>query len=201
MTKIYVVYYSMYGHVRTLAKAVKEGIDSVDGCEATMFQVAETLPEEVLGKLHAPPKSDDPVITADQLTDCDGLVFAFPTRFGMMASQFKAFMDSTGSLWQAGKLTGKPITFCTSTATQGGGQETTIMTALTQAVHHGMIYVPLGYSAGPKMFSLDEPQGGSPWGAGTFAGADGSRQPSDNELAIATSQGSYFAGKAKLLSA
>eukprot|EP00892_Ulva_mutabilis_P011955 jgi/Ulvmu1/9131/UM005_0227.1 len=201
MTKVFIIYYSMYGHVRTMANAVKEGINSVDGCEATLFQVPEILPQEVLEKMHAPPKSEDPVITASQLTDCDALVLGFPTRFGMMASQFKAFLDSTGSLWQKAVAAWLQVTFFTSTATQGGGQETTIMTALTQAVHHGMIYVPLGYTAGPKMFSLDAPQGGGPWGAGTFAGADGSRQPSENELAIATSQGSYFAGKAKLLTA
>ena len=122
-------------------------------------------------------------------------------RFGMMCAQMKALFDATGGLWQSGALAGKPASLFTSTGTQGGGQETTIMTALTQLVHHGMIFIPPGYTHGSALFGMDEIRGGGPWGAGTFAAADGSRQPSEAEIAAAEHQGSYFAGKAKLLCA
>lgn len=201
MGKILIVFYSTYGHVYSMAKAVKEGVDKVEGCEGLLYQVPETLPKEVLQKMHAPPKPDVPTITPDLLVDCDGIIFGFPTRYGMMAAQMKAFFDHTGGLWTSGQLTGKPCSFFVSTGTQGGGQETTIMTALTQSTHHGMIYVPIGYSAGNLMYGVDEPKGGSPWGAGCLAGPDGSRQPSETELAIAKHQGEYFAGKALKLSA
>lgn len=117
----------------------------------------------------------------------------------MMCSQMKALFDATGSLWSTGALAGKPAALFTSSGTQGGGQETTILTALTQLVHHGMIFVPPGYTHGSSLFDVEEVRGGSPWGAGTFAAADGSRQPSEKELAAAKHQGAYFAAKAKLL--
>ncbi|CAB9517325.1 H dehydrogenase [Seminavis robusta] len=193
MAKIIIVYYSMYGHVKTMAQKVKEGVDSVGCAEAVLYQVPETLPEEVLKKMGAPPKDADvPVIKASDLADADGIIFGIPTRFGMAAAQMKAFMDSTGGLWQGGKLAGKPAGIFFSTGTQGGGQETTAMTWLTQLVHHGMVYVPTGYHT-PKMFQVDTPEGGSPWGAGTFAGADGSRMPSEFELERAKLQGEGFA--------
>ena len=119
MAKIFIVYYSMYGHVKTMAQKVKEGVDSVDGCEAVLYQVPETLPEEVLSKMHAPPKDADiPVIQAADLEGADGIIFGIPTRFGMAAAQMKSFWDSTGGLWQGGKLAGKPAGVFFSTGTQ-----------------------------------------------------------------------------------
>jgi len=199
-TKVYIVYYSMYGHVEKLAHEIKKGADSVEGVEAKLWQVPETLNEEILGKMGAPPRSDVPIITADELTEADALIFGFPTRFGMMAGQFKSFMDSTGGLWGAQKLAGKPAGIFVSTGSQGGGQETTALTAITQLAHHGLIFVPIGYTAGAGMFEMEKVKGGSPYGAGTFAG-DGSRQPSELELEIACYQGKYIAGIAKKLKA
>lgn len=199
MVKIAIIYYSTYGHVRTLAQKVKEGVDSVEGAEATLFQVPELLPQEVLEKMHAPPKSDDPVITAAQLKEYDGFIFGIPTRFGMMASQMKAFLDSTGGLWTEGALVGKPAGVFISTGTQGGGMETTALTAVTQFAHHGMVFVPCGYAFGGALFSNEDVRGGSAYGAGTLAGADGSRQPSKLELDYAEFQGKHFAGVAAKL--
>ncbi|CAI9087684.1 OLC1v1021826C1 [Oldenlandia corymbosa var. corymbosa] len=198
-TKLYIVYYSTYGHVEKLAKEIKKGADTVEGVEATLWQVPETLSEEILGKMHAPPKSDVPIITPHELPEADGFIFGFPTRFGMMAAQFKAFLDATGGLWGTQKLAGKPAGLFYSTGTQGGGQETTPLTAITQLTHHGMIFVPIGYTAGAGMFDMSQVKGGSPYGAGTFAGGDGSRQPTELELAIAHHQGKYIAGITKKL--
>ncbi|KAI8567483.1 hypothetical protein RHMOL_Rhmol02G0125600 [Rhododendron molle] len=197
-TKVYIVYYSMYGHVATLAEEIKKGAASVEGVEAKLWQVPETLPEEVLEKLSAPPKSDVPYITPYELGEADGLIFGFPTRFGMMAAQFKAFLDSTGGLWHTQKLSRKPAGLFYSTGSQGGGQETTALTAITQLVHHGMIFVPIGYTFGAGMFEMEKLKGGSPYGAGTYVG-DGSRQPSELELEQAFHQGKYIAGIAKKL--
>lgn len=200
MARIYIVYYSMYGHVATMAKKIKEGVDSVDMCEGVLYQVPELLPDEVLGKMHAPPKDADvPVIEAKDLSDADGIIFGFPTRFGMACAQMKSFMDSTGGLWQSGGLVGKPAGLFFSTGTQGGGQETTALTFVTQLAHHGMIFVPTGYHT-PMMFQMEAPQGGSPYGAGTYAGPDGSRMPSENELERAKLQGAGFAKIAAKLS-
>lgn len=192
--KVYIIYYSTYGHVLKLAQALKEGVDSVEGCEGVLYQVAETLPDGVLEKMHAPPKpADIPVIDPHVIDQADGFAFGFPTRFGMMASQMKAFWDATGGHWQKGSLVGKPAALFTSTATQGSGQESTILTAVTQLAHHGMIYVPVGYSYGPALFDNGTVRGGSPWGAGTLAGPDGSRQPSEVELGLAKHQGTVIA--------
>lgn len=199
MAKVYIVFYSMYGHVYKLAQSVKEGVDSVEGCEGVLYQVAETLPPEVLEKMGAPPKPDVPIIDPKALADADGLLFGFPTRFGMMCSQMKAMFDATGGLWLQGKLVGKPGGFFISTASQGGGQETTIMTAVTQLAHHGMIYVPVGYTFGAGLNDTDVVRGGAPWGAGTLAGVKGDRQPSQLELDHAKHQGKYFAEKTLLL--
>ncbi|OWM77619.1 hypothetical protein CDL15_Pgr017017 [Punica granatum] len=188
----------MYGHVARLAEEIKKGAESVEGVEAKLWQVPEMLPEDVLAKLSAPPKSDVPIISPDQLPEADGLIFGFPTRFGMMASQFKAFFDATGGLWRTQKLAGKPAGIFYSTGSQGGGQETTALTAITQLTHHGLIFVPIGYTFGAGMFEIQQPKGGSPYGAGTFAG-DGSRQPTELELAQAFHQGKYFAGITKKL--
>ncbi|KAJ4976039.1 hypothetical protein NE237_001145 [Protea cynaroides] len=197
-TKVFIVYYSMYGHVAKLAEEIKKGAESVEGIEAKLYQVPETLPSDVLGKLGAPPQSDVAIIEPSELAEADGLIFGFPTRFGMMAAQFKAFMDATGSLWQTQKLAGKPAGIFYSTGSQGGGQETTPLTAITQLVHHGMIFVPVGYTAGAGMFEMEQVKGGTPYGAGTFAG-DGSRQPTKLELELAFHQGKHFAGIAKKL--
>ncbi|THU44048.1 hypothetical protein C4D60_Mb02t03260 [Musa balbisiana] len=197
-TKIYIVYYSMYGHVAKLAEEIKKGSSSVEGVEVKLWQVPETLPEEVLVKMGAPPKSDAPIITPNDLAEADGILFGFPTRFGMMAAQFKAFLDATGGLWRTQALAGKPAGLFFSTGSQGGGQETTPLTAITQLAHHGMIFVPIGYTFGAGMFEMENVKGGSPYGAGTFAG-DGSRFPSELELEQAFHQGKYFASIAKKL--
>lgn len=131
-----------YGHIRALAEEIKKGLES-SGCDVTFLRVPETLSDEILGKMHAPPKADDVEATADMLTEYDGIMFGLPTRFGMAAGQMKAFMDSTGGLWQKGALVGKPAGVFFSTATQNGGQETTGFTFLTQLTHHGMIFVSL----------------------------------------------------------
>lgn len=199
--RVAVIYYSVHGHVRQLAEKVLDGINSVEGCEAVIHQVAETLPPEILAKIKPVPRADHPIIRPEELPDFDGLIFGIPTRFGMMPSQIKALFDATGGLWASGALVGKPAAAFCSVATQGGGMETTIMTALTQFTHHGMIFVPPGYSFGNEMFNTDHVKAGSPWGAGTFAGADGSRQPTDVELAYAKHQGQYFAKVVKKLAA
>ncbi|XP_057537296.1 probable NAD(P)H dehydrogenase (quinone) FQR1-like 1 [Amaranthus tricolor] len=197
-TKIYIVYYSMYGHVEKLAEEIEKGAASIEGVEAKLWQVPETLSDDVLAKMSAPPKSDVPIITPNELAEADGFLFGFPTRFGMMSAQFKAFMDSTGGLWRTQQLAGKPAGIFYSTGSQGGGQETTPLTAITQLTHHGLIFVPIGYTFGAGMFEMEHVKGGSPYGAGTFAG-DGSRQPSELELQQAFHQGKYFATIAKKL--
>eukprot|EP01102_Stenamoeba_stenopodia_P015573 TRINITY_DN5328_c0_g2_i1.p1 TRINITY_DN5328_c0_g2~~TRINITY_DN5328_c0_g2_i1.p1 ORF type:complete len:207 (-),score=36.58 TRINITY_DN5328_c0_g2_i1:101-721(-) len=190
--RIFVIYYSMYGHVAKLAQHVVKGAKNT-GAQVELYQVAETLPKELLEKIKAPPKAADvPVLDPQRLPEADGFLFGFPTRFGAMPSQFKGFFDSTGGLWAKGALVGKPAGFFFSTGSQNGGQETTALTSVTQLVHHGMVFVPLGYST-PLLFSDDAIRGGSPYGAGTIAGGDGSRQPSEKELAIAHHQGEYFA--------
>ncbi|KAK8946865.1 hypothetical protein KSP39_PZI007010 [Platanthera zijinensis] len=191
-------YYSMYGHVEKLAEEIKKGANSVEEVEAKLWQVPETLAEEVLEQMCAPPKSDVPIITPNKLAEADGLLFGFPTRFGMMAAQFKAFLDSTGGLWRTQLLAGKPAGIFYSTGSQGGGQETTPLTAITQLAHHGMVFVPVGYTFGAGMFDMEELRGGSPYGAGTYAG-DGYRIPTELELELAFHQGQYFATIAKKL--
>ncbi|KAL9296438.1 hypothetical protein ACSQ67_022334 [Phaseolus vulgaris] len=191
--KVFIVFYSTYGHVESLARSLKKGVDSIEGVEGVLYRVVETLPKEVLQQMKAPEKDDTvPLISADKLVEADGLLFGFPTRYGSMAAQMKAFFDSTGQLWKEQKLAGVPAGFFVSTGTQGGGQETTAWTAITQLVHHGMLYVPIGYTFGAGMFEMDSIRGGSPYGAGVFAG-DGSRQASQTELALAEYQGKHMA--------
>ncbi|KAG0569861.1 hypothetical protein KC19_6G121500 [Ceratodon purpureus] len=197
--KVFIIFYSAYGHVLAMAKKMKEGVDSVEGVEGFLYQVPETLPENVLSMMKAPPKDESiPTITAAQLSEADGFLFGFPTRFGVMAAQMKAFFDSTGALWKTQALAGKPAGLFVSTGSQGGGQETTALTSITQLVHHGMLYVPIGYTFGSGMFTFDEIRGGSPYGAGTYAG-NGSRKPSELELAMAKHQGQYTANFAKMM--
>uniref|UniRef100_A0A0G4HJ72 Flavodoxin-like domain-containing protein n=1 Tax=Chromera velia CCMP2878 TaxID=1169474 RepID=A0A0G4HJ72_9ALVE len=198
MANIAVVYYSMYGHIKTMAQAVQKGIESAGG-KCTVYQVAETLPEEALKKMGAPPKDPNhPIMDfskVDELASYDGILFGSPTRFGMISAQMKTFFDSTGGAWMKGAFVGKPAGFFFSTGTQGGGQETTALTFLTQLTHHGMIFVPIGYG-NSKLMDMTETHGGSPYGAGCLAGPDGSRQPSALELDVATYQGEYFTKKA-----
>ncbi|GMH06473.1 hypothetical protein Nepgr_008313 [Nepenthes gracilis] len=197
--KIFIVFYSMYGHVEGLARRMKKGVDGVDGVEGVLYRVPETLPIEVLEAMKAPPKDDSILeISATELVEADGVLFGFPTRYGCMAAQMKAFFDSTGQLWKEQKLAGKPAGFFVSTGTQGGGQETTAWTAITQLAHHGMLFVPIGYTFGAGMFKMDTVRGGSPYGAGVFAG-DGTRKPTDTEMALAEHQGKYMAAVVKRL--
>ncbi|KAF5188100.1 NAD(P)H dehydrogenase (Quinone) [Thalictrum thalictroides] len=197
--KIFIVFYSMYGHVEGLAKRMKRGVDGIDGVEGFLFRVPETLSNEVLEQMKVPSKDDEiPVISAAELVAADGILFGFPTRYGSMAAQMKSFFDSTGGLWNEQSLAGKPAGFFVSTGTQGGGQETTAWTAITQLAHHGMLFVPIGYTFGAGMFKMDSIRGGSPYGAGVYAG-DGSREPSETELALAEHQGKYMAAFVKRL--
>ncbi|KAF5349232.1 hypothetical protein D9756_009480 [Leucocoprinus leucothites] len=190
--RLAIVVYTMYGHVGKLAQAVKQGVESAGG-KAEIFQVPETLPEDVLGKLHAPPKPDFKVLEHNDLVNYDAFLFGIPTRYGNMPAQWKSFWDATGGLWVSAALAGKYAGAFVSTGTPGGGQEATVMNLMSTLTHHGIIYVPFGYkSAFGQLTNLKEVHGGSPWGAGTYAGADGSRQPTDLELEIANKQGAYF---------
>ncbi|CAM8997917.1 unnamed protein product [Rhodiola kirilowii] len=198
-TKVFIVFYSLYGHVETMAREVHRGANSVEGVEATLWQVPETLPNAVLEKMKAPDKpSDVPVVSPEQLLEADGFLFGFPSRFGMMGSQFLAFFDSARELWASQALAGKPAGVFWSTGFHGGGQELSALTAVTQLAHHGMLFVPLGYTFGTAMFEMNQVKGGSSYGAGTYAG-DGSRQPSDLELEQAFYQGKYLAKVARKL--
>lgn len=191
--RIFIVFYSMYGHIEGLARRMKKGVDGIEGVEGVLFRVPETLAPEVLDQMKVPPREGEiPVLSAEELVEADGLLFGFPTRYGSMSAQMKAFFDSTGQLWKEQKLAGVPAGFFVSTGTQGGGQETTAWTAITQLAHHGMLYVPIGYTFGAGMFKMDTIRGGSPYGAGVFSG-DGSREPTETELALAEHQGKYMA--------
>ncbi|KAF2234427.1 benzoquinone reductase [Viridothelium virens] len=192
--KIAIVFYSMYGHIQKMAEAEKKGIEEAGG-SATLYQVAETLPQEVLTKMHAPPKPSNIETLSDPKTleQYDGFLFGIPTRYGNFPAQWKAFWDHTSAQWQTGGYWGKYAGVFVSTATQGGGQEATVANSLSTLAHHGIIYVPLGYkTVFGAMADLSEVRGGSPWGAGTFASADGSRQPTEKELSVATEQGKAF---------
>jgi len=190
--KVAIVFYSMYGHIAQLAEAEKAGLKKA-GIEADIFQVPETLPEEVLAKMHAAPKTKYPVIDAKTLEQYDAFLFGIPTRYGNFPAQWKAFWDTTGGQWGTGAYWGKYAGVFISTGTQGGGQESTALAAMSTFTHHGIIYVPLGYKTSfPVLANLNEIRGGSPWGAGTFSAADGSRQPTALELELATIQGESF---------
>ncbi|RKP11207.1 flavo protein-like protein [Thamnocephalis sphaerospora] len=187
-----IAYYSTYEHVYKLAQAVKRGADRVPNVDAQLYQIPETLPQDVLDKMHAPPKpANVPQFTPDVLTKVDGTLFGIPTRFGMMPAQLKAFFDSTGGQWAQGALRGKLAGTFFSTNTQHGGQESTAYVTLPFFAHHGMTYVPFG-SGHPAVTSTREVIGGGFWGAGTVAGGDDVR-PSPLELEIAEAQGEQFA--------
>jgi NAD(P)H dehydrogenase (quinone) len=198
MTKILVLYYSMYGHVETMAKAVVEGARSVEGIDVTLKRVPELMPEEVARKAGAKLDQEAPIATVDELPDYQALIFGTPTRFGNMCSQMRNFLDQTGKLWVSGALVGKVGSVFTSTATQHGGQETTITSFHSTLLHQGMIIVGVPYSC-QALLNMDEITGGSPYGASTLARADGSRRPTENELIIARFQGEHIAKIAKKL--
>jgi NAD(P)H dehydrogenase (quinone) len=200
MAKVLVLYYSMYGHVETLAKAVAEGAGSVEGTQVTIKRVPELMSEEAARKAGAKVDQAAPIATVAELADYDAIIFGTPTRFGNMCAQMRSFLDQTGGLWAGGKLVGKVGSVFVSTGTQHGGQETTITSFQTTLFHHGMIVVGVPYAC-PELTNMSEITGGTPYGASTLAGADGSRQPSANELTIARFQGAHVANVAKKLSA
>ncbi|KAI0388848.1 benzoquinone reductase [Xylariaceae sp. FL0594] len=192
--KIAIVYYSMYGHIAQLAAAEKAGIEKAGGT-VDLFQIPETLSEDVLAKMHAPGQSKDVPLLEDPATleQYDAFLIGIPTRYGNFPAQWKTFWDKTGKQWSTGGFFGKYAGLFVSTGTLGGGQESTAIAAMSTFAHHGIIYVPLGFAkAFAQMADLSEVHGGSPWGAGTFAAGDGSRQPSARELEIATIQGEEF---------
>jgi NAD(P)H dehydrogenase (quinone) len=183
--KMLIVYHSTYGHVRTMAEAAAEAARAVPGVEVLLRRVPETLNDEILAKMGAldaaKAQAEIPVVTVEELGAADAVLFGTPTRFGNMSGQMRQFLDSTGGLWMEGKLIGKPGGVFVSTATQHGGQESTILTFHTYLLHQGMVVVGLPYSFQGQM-RVDEVTGGSPYGASTIAGGDGSRQPTPTEL-------------------
>ncbi|TYH94924.1 hypothetical protein ES332_A12G072000v1 [Gossypium tomentosum] len=202
--EVFIVFYSMYGHVEKLAKRMKKGVEGVEGVEAVLYRVPETLPDEV------------PKIKAEELAVADAILFGFPTRYGCMAAQMKAFFNSTGQLWKEQTLVGKPAGFFLQLGLWLMGMDVLLQlsfflpltsliyvivfwTAITQLAHHRMLFVPIGYTFGDDMSKIDFIHGGSPYGAGVYAG-DGTREPIEIELAVAEHQGKYMAGVANSLS-
>jgi len=189
--KIAVIFYSLYGHTVTLAETAVKAAKQ-DGAEVTLYQIPETLSENVLKAMSAAPRRTDvPTIAPDDLLKYDGYIFVIPTRYGRSVAQVSAFFDMTGGIWAKQSLAGKFATVMSSTGTQNGGQETTAFTTLPFFIHHGIIHVPMGYSFA-KTLSMDEIKGGAPWGAGTLARTDGSRQPSVLELEETTHHAKHF---------
>lgn len=197
--KVKIIFYSMYGHIYRMAEAVAEGAREVEGAEVELLQVPELVPDEALEKSGAKKArqvfAHIPVASPADLADADAIIFGMPTRFGNMCAQMRNFLDQTGGLWAQDALVGKVGSVFTSSATQHGGQETTIISSIITLLHHGMVIVGLPYSEKRQM-AMDEITGGSPYGASTIAG-DGSRMPSDNELAMARYQGRHVATIAK----
>jgi NAD(P)H dehydrogenase (quinone) len=191
MAKVLVLYYSSYGHIEAMAGAIAEGARSA-GASVDIKRVPELVPVEVAQKSHFKTDQAAPVAEVAELADYDAIIIGTPTRFGNMAAQMKNFLDQTGGLWATGKLVGKVGAVFTSTATQHGGQESTILSTQTVLLHHGMVIVGLPYAWQGQM-TLAEISGGSPYGASTIAGGDGSRQPSANELEGARWQGAHVA--------
>ncbi|GAB6096706.1 NAD(P)H:quinone oxidoreductase type IV [Desulfatiferula olefinivorans] len=200
MTKVLVLYYSMYGHVESMANAVAEGARGFQDVDVSVKRVPELMADDAARNAGAKLDQPAPIATVEELASYDAIIFGAPTRFGNMCSQMRSFLDRTGGLWASGKLVGKVGSVFTSTGTQHGGQETTITSFHITLFHHGMIVVGVPYSC-RELTNMDEITGGTPYGAGTLAGADGSRQPSENELAIARFQGKHVASIAKKLSA
>lgn len=202
--KVLIVYYSMYGHISQMAEAIAEGAKTVAGAEVTLRRVPETLSDDVLAKMGATDAqkafSHIPVCTVDELASADAIIFGTPTRFGNMCGQMRQFLDATGQLWANGSLVGKVGSVFASSATQHGGQESTILSFHITLLHHGMVVVGLPYAFQGQM-RIDEITGGSPYGASTIAGGEGERMPSDNELAAARFQGKHVAQIASKLAA
>jgi NAD(P)H dehydrogenase (quinone) len=196
MMKILIVFYSLYGHVYKMAEAVKEGVRQVSGAEVSLCRAPETLSQEVLGKMGALEAQKSmahvPICKVEDLATADAIIFGTPTRFGNMCGQMRQFLDGTGGLWAKGALVGKVGSVFTSSATQHGGQESTILSFHTNLLHHGMIVVGLPYAFAGQM-RIDEVTGGSPYGASTIAGGQGERMPSENELNAARYQGKHVA--------
>ena len=194
--KVLIVYYSTYGHVHKMAEAIAEGVKEVTGAEAVMRRVPETLPDEVLEKMGAvdaqKAMTHVPICTVDELASADAVIFGTPTRFGNMCGQMRQFLDATGQLWANGALVGKVGSVFTSSATQHGGQESTILSFHITLLHHGFVVVGLPYAFQGQM-RIDEITGGSPYGASTIAGGSGERMPSENELDAARFQGRHVA--------
>jgi NAD(P)H dehydrogenase (quinone) len=194
--KIQIIFYSTYGHVYRMAEAVAEGARQVSGAKVSLYQVAELIPEESLERIGAKAARQAfahiPVAEPEVMLDADAIIFGTPTRFGNMTAQMRNFLDQTGQMWAKGALIGKVGSVFTSTATQHGGQETTITSFHSTLLHHGMVLVGVPYSC-PGLTVMDEVTGGSPYGAGTLAGSDGKREPSANELDIARFQGKHVA--------
>jgi NAD(P)H:quinone oxidoreductase type IV len=199
---VQIVFYSMYGHTHKMAEAVAEGARKVEDVEVSLYQVPELVPEEVLERAGAKAAraafAHIPVAKPEQLAEADAIIFGTPTRFGNMCAQMRNFLDQTGPLWMKGSLIGKVGSVFTSTASQHGGQETTITSFHSTLLHHGMIIVGVPYSE-QRLVNMSEITGGTPYGASTLAGGDGSRQPSENELAIARFQGRHVARIARKL--
>ncbi len=202
--KVKIVFYSMYGHIYRMAEAEAEGAREVAGAEVELLQVAELMPDEVLEKSGAKQARQAfghvPVAKPEDLVDADAIIFGIPARFGNMCAQMRNFLDQTGELWAQGSLIGKVGSVFTATATQHGGKETTIICSIITLMHQGMVIVGMPYSEKRQM-TLEEIAGGSPYGASTITGGDGSRMPSDNELAMARFQGRHVATIAKKLAA
>jgi NAD(P)H dehydrogenase (quinone) len=193
MPNILVLYYSSYGHVETMAGAISEGAREIAGSMVTVKRVPELVPEEVAKKSGFKLDQRAPIAVVDELPNYHAIIFGTPTRFGNMCSQMRNFLDQTGSHWMSGALIGKVGSVFTSTASQHGGQETTIQSFHTTLLHQGMIVVGLPYSA-KELLTMTEITGGTPYGASTITSADGSRQPSANELTLARFQGKHVAG-------
>lgn len=191
MAKVLVLYYSMYGHIETMAHKVAEGVRSVAGAEVTVKRVPETMPPDAFKAAGGKVDQEAPEAAPAELADYDALIVGTPTRFGNMSGQMRTFFDQTGGLWAKGALAGKVASVFTSTGT-GGGQEMTITSTWTTLAHHGMILVPPGYT-NPAMFDISQVSGGTPYGASTLAGGDGSRQPDSRELDLARHQGELVA--------
>lgn len=199
MTKVLVLYYSSYGHIEKMAESVADGARE-GGADVTIKRVPELVPEEIAKKSHFKLDQPAPIATVNELPEYDAIIIGVPTRFGNMPAQMKNFLDQTGGLWMGGKLIGKVGSVFSSTATQHGGQESTILSTHIVLLHQGMVIVGLPYSFQGQM-GVKEVTGGSPYGATTIADGDGSRQPSDNELAGAHFQGRHVAQIASRLRA
>jgi NAD(P)H dehydrogenase (quinone) len=200
MTRILVLYYSMYGHIETMANAVAEGARGIEGTEVTIKRVPDLIAEDMARKAGAKLDQAAEIATVDELPNYDAIIFGTPTRFGNMCAQMRNFLDQTGRLWFHGSLIGKVGSVFTSSNTQHGGQETTITSFHSTLLHHGMLIVGVPYSC-QEISNMSEITGGSPYGAGTLDGNDGRRQPSENELKIARFQGAHVTKVAKKQSA